>query len=101
VLAEALVQLDGIETAYIFGSWAARYAGQEGQAPADLDVLVIGHPNRDELDEVAQRAGARLAREVNVTIRSPQWWHDGSDPFHTEVTRRPLVPVLEQQGAVP
>jgi predicted nucleotidyltransferase len=101
VLAEALSELDGIETAYLFGSWAARYMGQEGRPPADLDVLVIGRPDRDELDEVAQRAGARLAREVNVTIRSPQWWRDGDDPFHTEVTHRPLVPILEHQERVP
>jgi hypothetical protein len=33
VLAEALARLDGIEAAYLFGSWAARYAGQEGRAP--------------------------------------------------------------------
>ncbi|MHB1596152.1 MAG: hypothetical protein ACYCO9_18150 [Streptosporangiaceae bacterium] len=99
VLADALAGLDGIEAAYLFGSWAARYAGQEGRAPADLDVLVIGRPDRDELDEVAQRAGARLAREVNVTIRTAQWWHEGGDAFHTEVTRRPLVPILEPEGA--
>ena len=37
-------------------------------APADLDVLVIGDPSRDELDAAAQRAEGRLAREVNVTI---------------------------------
>ncbi len=98
VLAEELAGLDGIEAAYLFGSWAARYAGQEGRAPADLDVLIIGRPDRDALDEAAQRAGARLAREVNVTIRSLQWWRDGADSFHAEVTRRPLVPLLESGG---
>ncbi len=98
VLAEALAGLEGIEAAYLFGSWASRYAGLEGRAPADLDVLVIGSPDRDELDEVAQRAGTRLAREVNVTIRTPQWWRESGDAFHTEVTRRPLVPVLEPEG---
>ncbi|SRR6266581_3215201 len=96
VLAEELAGLDGVEAAYLFGSWAARYAGQRGRPPADLDVLVIGEPDRDALDEAAGRAGARLAREVNITIRSPQWWRDGGDAFHTEVTRRPLVPALEQ-----
>jgi predicted nucleotidyltransferase len=93
VLAEELADVPGIETAYLFGSWAARYAGQEGHSPADLDVLVIGTPDRDALDDAAQRAGARLAREVNVTIRSADWWHSGNDGFHAEVTRRPLVPV--------
>jgi hypothetical protein len=98
VLAEEIAGLGGIEAAYLFGSWAARYAGQEGRAPADLDVLVIGLPDRDALDEAAQRAGTRLAREVNVTIRSPQWWRDGGDAFHTEVTNRPLVPLVEEGG---
>ena len=71
VVAEEFAELGGIEAAYLFGSWAARYAGLRGRAPADIDVLVIGAPDRDDLDEAAQRAGSRLAREVNVTIRSP------------------------------
>jgi len=61
VLADVLADVPGIENAYLFGSWAARYAGQEGRPPADLDVLVIGAPDRDALDDAAQRAGARLA----------------------------------------
>lgn len=97
VLAEVLADVPGIENAYLFGSWAARYAGQEGRPPADLDVLVIGTPDRDALDDAAQRAGARLAREVNVTIRSADWWRSGDDGFHSEVTRRPLVPVLSEE----
>ena len=94
VVAEQLAGVAGVEAAYLFGSWAARYAGQPGPAPADIDVLVIGLPNRDDLDEAAQRAGSRLAREVNVTVRSPQWWREGGDGFHAEVTRRPSVPVF-------
>ena len=47
VLAEELAGVAGIEDAYIFGSWAARYAGQQGRPPADIDVLVIGAPDRD------------------------------------------------------
>ena len=99
VLAEELAGVPGIENAYLFGSWAARYAGQEGHPPADLDVLVIGTPDRDALDDAAQRAGARLAREVNVTIRSADWWHSGDDGFHAEVTQRPLVPVPVPEGS--
>jgi predicted nucleotidyltransferase len=94
VLAEELDACDGIDAAYLFGSWAARYAGQEGPPPADLDVLVIGKPDRDALDDAARRAGKRVAREVSVTIRSPQWWREGTDGFHAEINRRPLVPVL-------
>jgi predicted nucleotidyltransferase len=99
VLAEELQDVEGIERAYLFGSWAARYAGEAGRPPADLDVLVIGAPDRDELDVAAQRAERRLAREVNVTIRSSTWWREGTDGFHTDVTRRPLVPVFGEEEA--
>jgi predicted nucleotidyltransferase len=95
VVAEELAGVAGVESAFLFGSWAARYAGQGGRAPADIDVLVIGDPDRDELDEAAQRASARLAREVNVTIRSPVWWREGGDDFHADVTGHPLVPVSQ------
>jgi predicted nucleotidyltransferase len=101
VLAEELSGVPGIESAYLFGSWAARYAGQEGRPPADLDVLVIGAPDRDTLDDAAQRAGVRLAREVNVTIRSADWWRSGDDGFHSEIMRRPLVQISGSEGTQP
>jgi predicted nucleotidyltransferase len=42
VLAEELEGAEGIDGAYLFGSWAARYPEEVGRPPADLDVLVIG-----------------------------------------------------------
>lgn len=93
VIAEELAHLPGIEQAYLFGSWAARYEGQRGRSPADIDVLIIGSPDRDDLDEAAVRAGQRLGRDVNVTLRSPTWWASGNDGFHEEITSRALVPV--------
>ena len=99
VLAEELEHVEGVEQAYLFGSWAARYEGEAGRPPADLDLLVIGSPDRDELDDAAQRATGRLAREVNVTIRSPAWWRDGTDRFHADITRRPLVSLFSQERA--
>lgn len=99
VVAEELAGLAGIEEAYLFGSWAARYSGQPGRAPDDIDVLVIGDADRDELDEAAQRAGSRLAREVNVTVRPARWWHEGGDGFYVEVTSRPLVALLADTSA--
>ena len=93
VIAEEFASVGGIDGLYVYGSWASRYAGVPGRAPADLDVLVIGRPDRDELDDAAQRAYRRLGREVNVTIRSLEWWRNGTDGFHAEVTSRPLVPI--------
>lgn len=99
VIAEEFASVGGIEGLYLFGSWAARYEGQPGRAPADLDVLAIGRPDRDELDDAAECARRRLGREVNVTVRSLGWWRDGTDGFHSEVNSRPLVPIRTVPGA--
>jgi hypothetical protein len=40
VLSDLLAGMDGIDEAYIYGSWAARYTGESGSVPNDIDVLV-------------------------------------------------------------
>lgn len=96
VVREELAAVDNVNAAYIFGSWAARYEGHGGRAPNDVDVLILGRPDRDEIDDAMQRASVRLAREVNATIRSDEWWKTGTDGLHTEVTSRPIVLILER-----
>jgi DNA-binding transcriptional ArsR family regulator len=99
VLGDALGDVDGIDAAYVFGSWAARWSGEDGPRPVgDIDVLVLGDPDRDALYVVAADAGHRLGREVQVTIREPGWLESGSDAFHDTVVSRPLVP-LDVQSA--
>jgi hypothetical protein len=70
VVSEELAGLPGVEQTFTFGSWAARYDGQPGPAPHDVDVMLVGVPDRDAVDEAARRAQSRLLREVNVTLRS-------------------------------
>ena len=100
VLAEALAEVPGIEAAFLFGSWAARYAGERGRPPADVDVLVLGEPDRDRLDEALSRAERRLARTVDVTIRRPRWWRDGDDAFRKEIGKRPIIALFATQQQV-
>jgi DNA-binding transcriptional ArsR family regulator len=91
VLSDALVTVGGVDAAFIFGSWAARYDGRGGPAPNDIDVLVIGDPDRDELDRVVEDAEDRLARPVQTTIRIAEWWKAGDDGLRREIAQRPLV----------
>jgi len=49
----------------IFGSWAARYAGEAGPPPHDIDVLVVGNVDRADVYDAADRAAIRLGIEVN------------------------------------
>lgn len=76
IITRELAGVDGIERLYLFGSWAARYNGQPGPAPHDIDVLVIGRPDRDQVYEAAEAAERRLRVPVQVTVRSPEEWED-------------------------
>lgn len=99
VLAEALRPVDGITAVYIFGSWAARREGQTGPRPVgDIDVLVLGEPDRDRLYAALSSAEERLGRPVQVTIRSADWLTSGSGAFHDTVTSRPMTPVPIADG---
>jgi predicted nucleotidyltransferase len=96
IVLEEFAAVKGVRRLYLFGSWAARYLGVEGRPPTDIDVLVIGTPDRDALDDAAERAQKRLGREVNVTVRSMAWWRDGDDGFRQEVRERPLLALTEE-----
>lgn len=92
ILAKALRPVDGIDEAYIYGSWAARHAGQPGPRPVgDIDVLVLGTPNRDQLYEAVAAAETQLGREVQATVRDAAWLSSGSGSFHENVTSRPML----------
>jgi len=99
VLAEALHGVDGITAAYIYGSWADRYEGHAGQRPVgDIDVLVLGEPDRDQLYAALSTAEACLARPVQATIRDRPWLESGSGAFHDTITGRPLVRLAVPDG---
>jgi DNA-binding transcriptional ArsR family regulator len=91
VLVDVLADIEDIDEAYLFGSWAARYQGAAGHWPNDIDVLVIGQPDRDEIYEAAEQAERRLGLPVQITLRTPAQWHDGDDAFVAEVKSRHLV----------
>src|ERR1700731_1295149 len=59
LLAESLKKIEGIEEAYLYGSFARNQQG----AASDVDVLVIGKPKSDTLAEVVQKLERQLGRE--------------------------------------
>ncbi|MCU7726437.1 MarR family transcriptional regulator [Actinoplanes sp. KI2] len=93
VLGELLAAVDGIDEAYVYGSWAARYAGEEGPPPRDIDVLIVGTADEDDLNDAARAAEGQLGREVNIHRVSARAWQAGNDPFLTSVRARPLYPI--------
>ena len=102
VLPEAFREVKGVKKAFIYGSWAARYHGEPGPVPNDVDVLIVGDADKDELDEAARQAQQLLRREVNIRrIRPLTWETDTADPFLRSVRDRPLVEISvhKEQGA--
>ena len=59
-----LADLAGIEAARIFGSYAAGRATSR----SDIDVLVVGSPDRDRLTERLEQASRLLGRPVNEVV---------------------------------
>lgn len=94
VIREEFEGLEGVQKLLIYGSWAARRAGQPGRYPNDIDVLVVGSSPRRGLFEAATLAGDRLEMDVNITRIDEEEWEAGEpSPFVSTVKSRPLVDV--------
>ena len=69
--------------------------------PHDVDVLLVGTPDRDAVDDAARRAQSRLGREVNVILRSRQRWEHDHDAFTVQLRTSPLLQVLPDGNDTP
>lgn len=63
---EFLEKIKGISVAFIFGSYAK---GKENQF-SDIDLMIIGNPDEDDLALKASKIEKELAREINYSIFS-------------------------------
>jgi hypothetical protein len=93
LLERALSGIAGIDAAYVYGSWAARWHGEVGPAPGDVDVLIVGTPDRDAVYDALEGIDSVLGREVNVTFATPERWTSGDETFLAALRERPLVPL--------
>ncbi len=93
VVQEAFAGLRGVERLLIFGSWAARYHDEAGPPPNDLDVLLVGTPNRAEVYGAAETVEQRTGMPVNPVIASARRWNDDADPLMRQIKSHPRVGV--------
>lgn len=64
MLQNTLKKFDGIDRAFIYGSFAK---GEE-RGGSDIDLLIIGEVNEDKLIEVISNVERKLQREINYSI---------------------------------
>lgn len=93
MLAEEFARIDGIEYAFLYGSFAARMRGVGGAAPNDIDVMVIGEPDADAVYDAVSRVEKSARRPINPTILSRSE-AEGDSGFLTNVFASPTVPVM-------
>lgn len=93
VLPDELADVEGIRQAYLFGSWARRYCGEPGPPPGDVDVLVVGRTDLDDLDEAARRVEKILHMPVHIVRILPERWDSqaNDDAFLSDVRSKPRV----------
>lgn len=93
LLASEFADIPGIQSAFVYGSFAARTLGLEGQSPNDIDVMVVGRPDADAVYEACARVEAAVQRPVNPTILSESEF-DQDSGFLENVRAHPVVPIV-------
>lgn len=100
VVADEFRDLHDVDLVAIYGSWAARYHGDLGPPPQDLDVLVVGTTPRTAVYDAAERTQQRLGIPVNAIISSRQRWTNIADALIQQIRTSPLMVVVDT-GTLP
>ncbi|HYI81124.1 MAG TPA: MarR family transcriptional regulator [Thermoleophilaceae bacterium] len=93
LLRRALSDVDGVEAAAIFGSWAAGETNED----SDIDLLVVGEMDRDDLLSQVREVEAQAHREIDVTAyRADEFARrrDEGSGFLQTVLRGPLIELV-------
>lgn len=94
-VAAVLRDVPGVDEAFIFGSWAARQAGQPGPAPRDIDVLVVGEPDPVAIRRACRALSRQIASEVNAVVVTRERWDSAvDDSFIDTVKSAPILRVV-------
>ena len=67
-LKDALKEVDGVKSAWLFGS----FAKNEADAASDIDLLIVGKPDQAQLAAETRKAEKLLRREINYTVLTPK-----------------------------
>ena len=90
-LKEALLKVQGVKEAFIFGS----YVKKKMDRLSDIDVMVIGEQNTIDLHKALSQVQKSIDREINVTSMSPKEFRDKQkDPFILKVTQGKKIALL-------
>lgn len=85
--------IKGVHQATVFGSYATGLLKPE----SDIDLLIIGAPDRDELTDRLQAAEREIGRAINETVFTEDEFErhrERGDRFVAGIDAGPTIPVL-------
>jgi predicted nucleotidyltransferase len=89
LLRDELREIQGIQKAYLFGS----YAQNKMDAVSDIDLLVVGDHDTVDLQRKISKLQQTVNREINVVSLSPAEYQRRrrTDPFLRAVEKKPKI----------
>jgi len=96
ILKEGLKGIESIVLAIIYGS----VASGEDTGDSDIDVLLIGNPDMDELVNNVQEMEKELGREINYVLYTPEEFKrkkEARNIFIIDVLRNPKVFIIGEE----
>ncbi|MFO7624784.1 MAG: nucleotidyltransferase domain-containing protein [Anaerolineales bacterium] len=93
VIREKLLEMGRIHEAYIYGS----YASGDADTRSDLDLMIIGDVDLDQLAPVITQLEKKLNRSINYVIYSEDEWNEKrttKDSFWENVTNDPKISLI-------
>lgn len=100
VLREALAAVAGVQAAFIYGS----VARDTERATSDIDLFILGVPDRAHLDAVLSEAEDRLGREISLVTMTADEWHARAaahEGFIEELRRSPKIYLIGDDQSLP
>ena len=96
ILKEGLKGIESIVVAIIYGS----VASGEDTGNSDIDVLLIGNPDMDELVNNVQEMEKELGREINYVLYAPEEFKrkkEARNTFIIDALRNPKVFIIGEE----
>jgi predicted nucleotidyltransferase len=96
ILREGLKAIESITVAIIYGS----VASGEDTGNSDIDILLIGNPDMDELLNNVQEMEKKLGREINYVVYAPEEFKrkkEAKNTFIIDVVKNPKVFIVGEE----
>lgn len=95
----ALSNLNGINKAFIFGS----FADGTVDALSDIDIMIVGDINEDALIEIISNLESKFEREINYHIFSKKEFirkNQEKDSFISRILSKPTISLIEDHESI-